>query len=239
MEIQQQIYFSIIPEWLTESKISDNAFRVYSTLCRYADKHSGECYPSIKSIGQRCHKSPSTVKRALKKLEDHGAIKVESRYIDNSQTSNLYTVIFDLGMGVKSDMGVGSNVDHKLKSSNQSHIIPVDKSDRKGLFKALANSLGYEPKTKQEISAFNKVIKDISEAGGTAEQIEQRVEVYKNKWKGITLTPFALAKHWSKLGQMYDENKPAEKYDCEKKGHKWIDLDVIFYCQMCKKEKNK
>jgi len=38
---------------------------------------------------------------------------------------------------------------------------------------------------------------------------------------------------------MYDENKPAEKYDCEKKGHKWIDLDVIFYCQMCKKEKNK
>ena len=66
MQINQQIYFSIIPEWLTESKVTDNAFRVYATLCRYADKEDGSCYPSIKSIGNRCNKSPSSVKRALK-----------------------------------------------------------------------------------------------------------------------------------------------------------------------------
>ncbi len=41
MQFKNQVYFSIIPEWLTESEVSDNAFRVYSTLCRYADKDSG------------------------------------------------------------------------------------------------------------------------------------------------------------------------------------------------------
>ena len=244
MQFKNQVYFSIIPEWLTESEVSDNAFRVYSTLCRYADIDSGECYPSIKTIGQRCHKSPSTIKRAIKELQDLGAIKVESRFLDYSQTSNLYTIIFDKvnyehGWEVKSDTGLGANMPHKLKSSNQSHSVKADKSGRKILFNSLSEALGYKPSTKQEIGIFNKVIKEISEAGGTAEQITQRVEIYKTKWKGITLTPTALLKHWSKLGQMYEENKPPEQYNCVENGHKWKNLDVIFHCQVCKEEKTK
>ena len=70
-------------------------------------------------------------------------------------------------------------------------------------------------------------------------EINERVEIYKTKWKGITLTPTALLKHWSKLGQMYEENKPPKKHDCVESGHKWIDLDVIFHCQVCKEEKTK
>ena len=244
MQINQQVYFSIVPEWLTESKVTDNAFRVYATLCRYADKEDGSCYPSIKSIGNRCGKSPSSVKRALKELKEIGAIKVEARYIDDGQTSNLYTVIFNptiYGMGAKviNEQGVSPNMDHKLKSSNQSHIIQEDKSGRKYLFNALSNALEYTPKTKQEISGFNKVIKDIAEIGGTSEEIEQRVYVYKTKWKDITITPFAIAKNWTLLGQMVEDNKPPEVYNCEEKGHKWVDLDVIFHCRMCKKEKSK
>jgi rubredoxin len=38
---------------------------------------------------------------------------------------------------------------------------------------------------------------------------------------------------------MVEDNKPPEVYNCEEKGHKWVDLDVIFHCRMCKKEKSK
>ena len=120
------MYFSIIPEWLTNSEISDNAFRVYSVLCRYADKIDGSCWPSIKSIGQKCGKSPSTVKRALKELEKIGAIVIDPRYNDDGQTSNLYTIIYNPAFKnekgqAKIEQGGISNMDYKPKSINQSH----------------------------------------------------------------------------------------------------------------------
>ena len=33
--------------------------------------------------------------------------------------------------------------------------------------------------------------------------------------------------------------KPPEKYDCNSKGHRWIDLDVIDQCLYCKEERSK
>lgn len=253
MKIQSEFYFSIVPEWLIESKVSDGAFRVYATLCRFADKEDGSCYPSIKTIGNRCGKSPSSVKRALKELKDLGIIKVEERYIDDKgQTSNLYTVIYDqYKTGVKngligeskSGLGGSSNMDYKLKKNNQSHIVKADKSGRKEMFRALCDSIGFEPQTKSEIGGFNKVVKEITEAGGTVDQIHERVNVYKKKWKGMTITPYAISKNWTILGEMVEENREPIPYSCEEKGHKWIDLEYggdyeIYQCLHCKIEKS-
>ena len=57
-----------------------------------------------------------------------------------------------------------------------------------------------------------------------------------DKWKDITLTPYALEKNWSLLETMRDPK--IKKRDCKTEGCNWIDLDVIYYCQFCKKEKS-
>lgn len=242
MQINSQLYFSIIPEWLTNSEVSDNAFRVYSVLCRYADKIDGSCWPSIKSIGQKCGKSPSTVKRALKELEKIGAIVIDPRYNDDGQTSNLYTIIYNPAFKnekgqAKIEQGGVSNMDYKPKSINQSQS-----SERYKIYSALAIALDYEPKTKTEISGFNKVVKDIYTAGGTPDEVADRVKIYKTKWKDITLTPFAISKNWTLLGQMVDENKPKKVHNCAIDGHKWRDTGYVgdyrlFLCLYCGKEK--
>lgn len=51
------------------------------------------CWPGIRTIAADLHLSRSTVKRALKDLEQHGYMCRDPRYRDNgSRTSNLYTV---------------------------------------------------------------------------------------------------------------------------------------------------
>ena len=246
MKINSEFYFSIVPEWLTESDVSDNAFRVYATLCRYADKDDGSCYPSIKHLGDRCNKSVSSVKRALKELKDLGAIKIQPRYIEEKgQTSNLYTVIYnpfniELGSQSKSELGASSNVDYKPKKNNQSHSMSAYSGDsREDLYSVLIEELGYQPSTKVERSGFNKVLKELDQAHATTDQIRDRIRIYKKEWKGVTLTHFALIKHWSMLGSMAEENKPAKIHNCKEDGHDYIDLDQIYFCRFCKTEKSK
>lgn len=236
--------FSIVPEWLIESQVSDNAIRVYATLCRYADKIDGSCWPAISTIGKRCHKSPSSVKRAIKELKDIGAIEVKPRFLEDNkgQTSNLYIIKFttdktDPIPHVKNDMQGSSDMEHKLKSSNNSHILK-EQTNKNEIYKSLSDNL-YKPKTKNEISSFNKVAKDLAEINATYDDVKLRIDIYKKKWSNMTLTPFALSKNWSLLGQMIDENKPPKKHDCNVSGHNFIDLGVIYYCQFCKEEKTK
>jgi predicted transcriptional regulator len=243
MQIVSEFYFSIIPEWLISSNLSDNAIRVYVALYRFADKNDGTCYPSVATIGKKCNKSPSSVKRGLKELKLIGAIEVRERYIEEKgQTSNLYILKLnpafknELGGQVISDTGGSSDMDYKPKKNNQSQYIEKDKNNRNKIYMTLTEHL-YKPKTKTEIGGFNKVAKSLDEIGATPDQVLEKIEIYKKKWKDITLTPYALEKNWSLLETMKDPT--IKKRDCKTEGCKWIDLDVIYYCQFCKKEKSK
>lgn len=244
MQIVSEFYFSIVPEWLIESNVSDNALRVYSALYRFADKDDGTCWPSIATIGAKCNKSSSSVKRAIKELKELGAIEVKERYLeDQGQTSNLYLLKMnpafksDTPPHTKSEQGGSSNMTHKPKSFNHSHNYKTD-SDKGKIYLALSEHM-YQPKTKNEISIFNKVAKDLAEIDATADEIKEKIYIYKKKWPNITLTPFALSKNWTLLGEMYEKDKPPKQRDCEKEGHGWVDLDVIFHCRFCKAEKEK
>ena len=243
MKIISEFYFSIIPEWLISSQVSDNALRVYSALYRFADKENGTCYPSVATIGKKCNKSPSSVKRGLRELKLIGAIEVKERYIeDKGQTSNLYILKLnpafnnELGGQVNSDMGGSSDMDYKPKKNNQSQYIEKDKKNRSKIYMTLTEHL-YKPATKTEVGGFNKVAKSLDEIGATADQVLEKIEIYKKKWKDITLTPYALEKNWSLLETMKDPM--IKKRDCKIDGHQWIDLDVIYFCNICKEEKSK
>tara|TARA_R100000426_G_scaffold28169_2_gene23488 strand:- start:155 stop:895 length:741 start_codon:yes stop_codon:yes gene_type:complete len=242
--VVSEFYFSIIPEWLIESNISDNALRVYSALYRFADKDDGSCWPSIATIGRKCNKSTSSVKRAIKELKDHGAIEVKERFEDDKgQTSNLYILKLNPAFKsepppqTKNDTGGRSDMTHKPKSFNHSHNYKIG-SSKSELFMALSSNL-YEPKTKNEISSFNKVVKDLAEIGATPQDVQERIYIYKKKWPTMTLTPFALTKNWTLLGEMSEKDKPPVKRDCTQEGHEFIDLDVIYYCHHCNTEKSK
>lgn len=55
---------------------------------------SGSCWPGVKTIALDLGLSRSTVRRALKELEQTGWIRRQSRYRENgSHTSNLYTIL--------------------------------------------------------------------------------------------------------------------------------------------------
>lgn len=91
--IQGDFYFAIIPEWVLALEVSSNAIRAYCVLRRYADNHTGECYPSRKKLAMRARLSVSTLDRAIKELVDTKAVTVRPRKNDAGDwTSNLYIV---------------------------------------------------------------------------------------------------------------------------------------------------
>ena len=100
------------------------------------------------------------------------------------QTSNLYTVyrsqgvIYDLP-SVKSDPSPSSSETHKLESSNHSHSLEENFEDRKVLWNALVDAIGYQPSTQVERAGWNKCIKQLREAGAKADEIPSRVSQYK------------------------------------------------------------
>jgi GntR family transcriptional regulator len=238
--IKSDVYFSIVPEWVIDAPISAQAVRVYAVLCRYADKDDGTCFPSIRTLSERIHVSESTIKRALKELKAIGAIKSQKRFdkATGEQTSNLYTVmrskelIYDLP-NVIDDTSPSSSETYKLESNNQSHSLENNLEDRKRLWSALVDAIGYQPTTQVERAGWNKCIKQLREAGAKADEIPSRVSQYKALFKGMTLTPYALVKHWTLLGESV--TKIPKPRDCEVEGHAMIQLDNEFeVCQFCR-----
>ena len=238
--IKSDVYFSIVPEWVIDAPISAQAVRVYAVLCRYADKDDGTCFPSIRTLAERIHVSESTIKRALKELKAIGAIKSQKRFdkATGEQTSNLYTVmrskelIYDLP-NVIDDTSPSSSETYKLESNNQSHSLENNLEDRKRLWSALVDAIGYQPTTQVERAGWNKCIKQLREAGAKADEIPSRVSQYKTQFKGMTLTPYALVKHWTLLGESV--TKIPKPRDCEVEGHAMIQLDNEFeVCQFCR-----
>lgn len=232
--IKSDVYFSIVPEWVIDAPISAQAVRVYAVLCRYADKEDGTCFPSIKTLGERINVSDSTIKRALKELKEIGAIKSQKRFdkATGEQTSNLYTVMRTKELiyeppHVIDDTSPSSSENYKLESINHSHNL----EDRNVLWNALVEAMGYKPATQVERAGWNKCIKQLREAGASADEIPSRVSQYKTQFKGMTLTPYALVKHWTLLGESIA--KIPKPRDCEVEGHAMIDLDVIDKCRFC------
>lgn len=83
--------FAIVPAWVIDA--APSCVTVYALLALHADRHSDECWPSLRSMGERLGASTDTVRRRVRELQTVGAITVTERQRgDGSQASNLYTV---------------------------------------------------------------------------------------------------------------------------------------------------
>ena len=66
---------------------------IYAVLQRYADRTTGQCWPSVPTIATALHLSKKCVKKYLHHLAQLGLIVIAPRYTaDGDHTSNLYTV---------------------------------------------------------------------------------------------------------------------------------------------------
>ena len=107
--INTDIRFSIIPEWVLYSDISDRALRVYAVLARYADNDTLQAFPGRSLIAERVGCSVKSVDRALDELIGLGAIEKKHRVKDGVYQSSLFTVI-RVGVGTGVTPGVGTRV---------------------------------------------------------------------------------------------------------------------------------
>lgn len=96
IEIRSDNRFGQVPHWVTESPISDGAYRLYAVLLKYADNQSKDAYPSRVTLAKALRKSSvRTVDKFVAELKAAGMVKVINRKRAGSKQNytNLYYVI--------------------------------------------------------------------------------------------------------------------------------------------------
>ena len=91
-EVDTDLKFSIIPEWLLDADISHVAVRVYAIIARYADNQTLTAWPSRATIAERAKCTVKSVDRAIAELIQLGALGKELRNDHEGQKSSLYTL---------------------------------------------------------------------------------------------------------------------------------------------------
>ena len=105
-QLEQEIRFSITPEWVLTAKISDKAVRLYGGLARFADNQTHEAFPSRETLAERMHCSTKSIDRAATELIEIGAIKKRQRH----NSSLVYTLMMSRGVGTPVSPGVDKDV---------------------------------------------------------------------------------------------------------------------------------
>ena len=95
-KLETEIHFSMIPEWVIDSGVSDKAIRLYVVLARYADNRTGEAFPSRDTLAARMGCSAKSVDRATQELMEAGAVTKKQRH----NSSLVYTVKMSRGVDV-------------------------------------------------------------------------------------------------------------------------------------------
>lgn len=119
--------WSLVPEWVLDLEISDRAVRLYALLGRYVNAN-GTCFPSRRTLAERMRCSPTSLDRAVKELEDAGALRTEERRRDDqSRTTNLYVLTYSPTTTplVTRDEG-GSRTGDEAKNENHHEGLSVE-----------------------------------------------------------------------------------------------------------------
>lgn len=83
--------FTLVPNKSLRDGMAPKLQVIYMWLCDYSDDNY-ESYPSRSTLAANCGISVRSLDDGLKQLEKDGYIKKEARFINNENTSNLYTV---------------------------------------------------------------------------------------------------------------------------------------------------
>jgi hypothetical protein len=95
--LESELRFSILPEWVLYSKLSDKAIRLYGVLARFADNQTHEAFPSRETLAEKMNCSPKSIDRAAHELIELGAITKRQRH----NSSLVYTLRVSRGVGTQ------------------------------------------------------------------------------------------------------------------------------------------
>lgn len=83
--------FITVPNKDQLSGLDPQTQTLYMWLNSYAND-DGECFPSIQKLSVNCGMSERTIYRRLEELVEKGLVRKQNQYVDNRQTTNLYTM---------------------------------------------------------------------------------------------------------------------------------------------------
>jgi hypothetical protein len=113
---------------------------------------------------------------------------------------------FDQAAGSRLDLAAGSGFDQgtviePLSTEIESRARKLGVRKRDEVWDAIMEACGVNTATinSNERGRYNKAVKLLKESGATGAQIHTRVQVYRRKFKGASVTPVAIANHWSEL----------------------------------------
>ena len=174
-------YFSIVPEWVLYADVSALAVRLYATLQRYADKDSGGCHPSRKTLADRCCTTTKSIDRALKELVALGAVTMHQRTSANGDlTSNHYTVITNAGVETKTTLPRDKKAPTGRDKNNPRTIDSINQSQEQASVNTLADEWwqlyktrtgGKTPTGKRAFFALQSVITAALDSGWSDDDV--------------------------------------------------------------------
>ena len=185
-------------------------------LAAIADRSDDEgiSYPSIGWVVNKCQPiSEPTVKRAIASLAEQGLIEKTRRLRKRNGDFSvwLYRLPLEKSAQIISDPCAG--VAGELCAEITGDLAETFTTNRKSLsderdgqvrsrddvWDALVAWLGYEPKTRTERTGWNRVVRELKEAGATGETVKAAGKAYDGEWKGLERSPYALMKWWSRF----------------------------------------
>ena len=119
-----ELRFSMIPEWILDSGISDKAIRLYCVLARYADNETHQAFPSRETLAKRMGCHAKSVDRAASELLKIGAVTKKQRH----NSSLVYTLMMSRGVdkgvqGVATPVSRGVDTDvHLTRTTEQEPV---------------------------------------------------------------------------------------------------------------------
>jgi hypothetical protein len=125
-----ELRFSMIPEWIIDSGVSDKAIRLYCVLARYADNETHRAFPSRETLAKRMGCHAKSVDRAASELLKIGAVTKKQRH----NSSLVYTLMMSRGVdtdvqGVVTPVSRGVDTDVHLTITTElepSNIEPLN-----------------------------------------------------------------------------------------------------------------
>lgn len=118
--------------WWDFNDVFEHGLSAYALVVRFflarCANGSGQSFPSINTIAQKCSISRSTVVRALKELEDNGWIRRDSRKKENSKEKDttVYTLLVVEEGSVSQTLG---SITGNLGSVSQNRGVVSDRTD--------------------------------------------------------------------------------------------------------------
>ncbi len=193
----------------SQSKLGDRL--VMLTLAEAAHDDGTKAFPAVGTIAVRANLSERQVQRCLRNLVGLG--EIEQTGTTKSGT-NVYSVT-----GYIEHEG-GDNMSPLEREGGDTHVTggvtptspelsvepslevlaPKNGKAPNPVWDALVSIFG-EPSTRKKQVERGKVVKELTAAGATPDEIVRRAKAWPNHYDSATLTPHALDRHWDALGK--------------------------------------